>query len=514
MTSSGSQAALRRPPAATDGGSGGYRGGPVWMWFLPSLVMLAMGLWNITGPSYWRDEAATLTAVHRSFPDLLRMLRSVDAVHGAYYIVMWPVVHAFGTGEVVTRLPSVIAMAVAAAAVAAIGRRVVSPGAGLAAGLTFALLPEISRYAQDARSYAMVAAFGTVASYLLVRAISTAGHRRGWLAGYAACMGVMSLLNIFGILLLAAHAVTVGLACLRKDDHWRSLAALHGGRARAARSLALGWLAAAVVAVIVASPALAGGVSQRSTASWILPLGSGTLVDLQLLVGSWQLLTACAVVVALGIAVSAVGGRARLAAAWPLQLPALAVPWIVLPPLLLIALSFLQPLFVTRYILYCLPALALLIGAALAGLGRVAGPVALVVIALLGYSTQLAVRAPNGHTDNIRGVDQIIAQQRQPGDAVIYVGQDSKYYTAAYPYGLAQLDNIAQDKTAAQNDELVGTTLPVSVVQQRLAHISRVWVLDAYGYPKSPFLAGLHIDRLGAWRLGKNWIVLYRLKRV
>lgn len=511
--SSGSRAVLRRAPETAADGSDGYTGGPVWMWLLPPAVMLAMGLWNITGPSYWRDEGATLTAVHRSFPQLLRMLRNVDAVHGAYYVIMWPLVHAFGSGEVVTRLPSVVAMAVAAAAVAATGRRLVSPGAGLAAGLTFAILPEVSRYAQDARSYAMVAAFGTVASYLLVRAIGTSGRRRGWLAGYAACMAAMTLLNIFGVLLLAAHAVTVGLACLRKDDRWRSLAAPRGGRARAARSLALGWLAAVVVVVIVASPALVGGVSQRSTAGWIRPLGERTFVQLSQLVGTWQLIAACGAVIALGVAVSALHGPARLRAAWPAQLPALTVPWIVLPPALLISVSFAQPLFVNRYILYCLPALALLVGAGLAVLGRIAGPAALVVIALLGLSTQLAVRAPDGHTDNIRGVDRIIVQQRQRGDAVLYFGQDANYFTAAYPYGLVQLDNIAQDKTAAQNDMLVGTTLPVDVVQQRLAHISRVWVIDATGYPKSRYLTGLHIHRLGAWRLDKIWLVLYRLRR-
>ena len=512
MTSSGRQAALRRPSAAAEGGSDGYSGGPVWMWFLPPLVMLAMGLWNITGASYWRDEGATLTALHRSFPQLLRMLRNVDAVHGAYYVIMWPLVHAFGTGPVVTRLPSVLAMAVAAAAVAAIGRRLVSPGAGLAAGLTFAILPLISRYAQDARSYAMVAAFGTTASYLLIRAIGTAGRRRYWLAGYAVCMGLMGILNIFGVLLLAAHAVTVALACLRRDDRWRSLAAPRGGRAAAARSLALGWLAAAVVAVIVASPALAGGISQRGTASWIKPPGRATLVSTSMLVGPWQLIVACALVIVAGVAISA-RGRARLRAAWPPQLSALTVPWIVLPPALLIGISFVQPLFVSRYVLYCVPAVALLVGAGLAALGRIAGPAALVVIALLGLSTQLHVRAPNGHGDNIRGVDRVIVQYRQPRDAVIYVGQDANYFTAAYPYGLAQLDNIAQDKTAAQNAMLVGTTLPVDVVQHRLAGVTRVWAVDAAGYPKSPFLAGLHIHRLGAWRLGRIWIVLYQLKR-
>jgi mannosyltransferase len=513
MTTPGSRAVLRPAPASADGSSDGHTGGPVWMWVLPPAVMLAMGLWRITGPSYWRDEGATLTALHRSFPQLLRMLRNVDAVHGAYYVIMWPLVHAFGTSEIATRLPSVLAMAVTAAATAAIGRRLVSPGAGLAAGLVFAILPQVSRYAQDARSYAMVAALGTTASYLLVRAIGTAGRRRGWLAGYAACMGAMSLLSIFGIFLIAAHAATVGLAWLPKQDRRGWLTALRGGRPAAGKSLALGWLAAAAVAVILASPALLGGVAQRTTAGWIKPPRGATVVDLSLLVGRWQLIVACAVVVVLGLAVSARSGWAGLRAAWPPQLTALTVPWLILPPALLIGISFVQPLFVNRYVLYCLPALALLVGAGLAALGRIAGLAALVTIALLGISSQLAVRSASGHGDNIRGADRIIAQHRQPGDAVIYVGKDANYFTAAYPYGLARLYNVAQDKTAAQNDMLVGTTLPVREVQQRLAHVSRVWAVDAAGYPKSRFLAGMHRHRLGAWRLGRIWLVLYQLTR-
>src|ERR1700735_2081596 len=63
-------------------GAAGYRAGPVWAWFLPPALMLALGLWGITGASYWRDEAATMTAVQRPFGELLRMMGHVDAVHG------------------------------------------------------------------------------------------------------------------------------------------------------------------------------------------------------------------------------------------------------------------------------------------------------------------------------------------------------------------------------------------------------------------------------------------------
>jgi mannosyltransferase len=116
---------------------------------------------------------------------------NVDAEHGAYYLLMWPIVHGaaallgspivdtFGTAEVVLRLPSLLVMTAAAAGVAALGRRLHSPRAGLLAGLVFAVLPEVSRYAQEGRSYAFVLACAVLASYLLVRALDEPGCAAG-----------------------------------------------------------------------------------------------------------------------------------------------------------------------------------------------------------------------------------------------------------------------------------------------------------------------------------------------
>src|SRR6266567_4795119 len=113
----------------------GYQAGPLWARWLPPALALLISLWRITTPSYWRDEAATIAAVRRPLGDLIRMLGNVDAVHGAYYLIIWPVEHVLGSGPLVMRLPSAIAVAVGAAAVAATGRRLISPWAGLAAGL-------------------------------------------------------------------------------------------------------------------------------------------------------------------------------------------------------------------------------------------------------------------------------------------------------------------------------------------------------------------------------------------
>jgi mannosyltransferase len=205
----------------------------LWARWLPPVLALVISLIGISTPSYWRDESATLAAIKRPLGDLIRMLGNVDAVHGAYYLMMWPIEHVFGPGELVMRLPSAVAVAVGAAFVAATGRRLISPWAGLAAGLIYAFLPVTSRYGQEARSYAMVMTVAAIASYLLVRTLAAEPHRqRRWLVGYAASIAALGILNIFGLLLVPAHAVTMALYCRR---------AL---REPAPRKLAIGWLMA------------------------------------------------------------------------------------------------------------------------------------------------------------------------------------------------------------------------------------------------------------------------------
>ena len=125
--------AMQRTPA--EGGRCGPRG----CRSCPALLTLAVTLWGIGSASFWRDEAATLTATRRSLPEMIRMLTRVDAVHGAYYLLMWPLAHLFGTSEFVMRLPSAIAMAAAAFGTAVIGRRLGSPRTGLLAGLVLAV---------------------------------------------------------------------------------------------------------------------------------------------------------------------------------------------------------------------------------------------------------------------------------------------------------------------------------------------------------------------------------------
>ena len=84
MTQPAGRAVLGGRAPVTAGQSGeraaALDAGALWMRILPPVAMFAMGLCRITGPSYWRDEAATMTAVQRPFPEIVRMMGNVDAV--------------------------------------------------------------------------------------------------------------------------------------------------------------------------------------------------------------------------------------------------------------------------------------------------------------------------------------------------------------------------------------------------------------------------------------------------
>ena len=500
-----SRPARPAPDGAAPGAPASGRTGPAaprqdWLsrsapW-LSGLVTLVVTLWRIREPSFWRDEGATLSAVHRSFPQLLGLLHRMDAVHGAYYALMWPWVRLAGSGELAARLPSAVAMAVAAGVVTVLGRRLLSPGAGLAAGLAFAAIPAVSWFGQDARPFALETAAATVASYCLVRLLDGDRPRRR-AAWYAISLVAVGLANVFGLLLVPAHAVTVAAAGRRRSP-----------------SVPGYWLAAVAGAGVLLTPLATAAWLQRGQVGWVRTPLLGAITATERLVGSPGLCLAAAVIIAASLALSLLRGRLRTD--WPVGLPALCLPWLLLPAALLIAVSWVHPLYTFRYIVFCIPAAALLIGAGLAAVGRVAGPVALALIVVLALPAQLGERGPAGHSDNIRAIDQILARNARPGDAAIYPqGPGMLSFAAAYPYGLARLQDLMVGASPIASRTTSGTHAAPSVIRGRLAHVSRVWVAEAdKQWPGRPaLLQGLPFRLVRKWGVSDIWLWLYVRQR-
>ncbi|MGW3025932.1 glycosyltransferase family 39 protein [Streptomyces sp. NPDC001221] len=306
---------------------------------VPVAVMVALGLWGLDRGGIWRDEAATFQVARRSPAQIWRMLHHVDAVHGLYYLLMHGVL-ALQPGEVLLRLPSVCGAAATAGLVAALGSRLCRPRVGLWAGLLYAVTPMVGHYAQEGRSYALVAAGVAGATLLLLRAV-----RDGSWWPYGLVLAVTCVLHEFAVLVLLAHACTLALARV-PGRVWR------------------GWARAAGAVAVVLLPLALVSRGQSAQVAWLTPPNGRSVERLlrEFAGPSWAVLGPCLVLMA--VAVLGPGARRGLSPA------GVALPLMLVPPAVLMAVSRVSPLYDDRYVLYSLAGAPLLVAA---GADRVAG---------------------------------------------------------------------------------------------------------------------------------------------
>lgn len=449
---------------------------------VPAAVTLAIMLWGITAPSYWRDEGDTVSAVSRTLPQLIRMLGRVDAVHGTYYLLLWPVAQVFGTGELATRLPSALAMAGAALGVAAIARRLGSRRAAWSAGLVFAVLPVVSQQGHDARPYALVTAAAVVASHLLARAADDPVPRR--FASYSASLVIVGYLHLFALLLVAAHAVTLlGLAWRERRGKPQPLFA--------GSLVARYWAVAVVAAAAAVTPLVILGWQQRAQIGWITIPGWTAFQILITSLAAGSLLST----VVLGL-LAVLGGLRGDGA----RITWLAAPWLLLPPAALFAGSLYLPVYYFLYVVFCVPAVALLAGAGLATLGRLPRFAGLVLIAVLAIPAQLQSRVP-GYGGSLLAADRLLARGAQPGDAVVYPQGGIPPWYLAYPDGFGRLRDIGMAESGARSGRLYGLRSPLSAVLRREEGLCRIWVAETgpgWVSPSSYLVPGFRLA--GTWR--------------
>ncbi len=537
----GRQQEARRERGARPPGAGAGRGS--WLVIaVPAATSAVVGGYELGGPSLWRDEAYTKDAIGRSFGQIFALLRHQDAVHGAYYVLMHVITAGIGTSATALRFPSLCAMVIATGFTAAIGRRAAvlaqgpavasrpRPGAGrrvgfpaltgLLSGLVFATAPYMTYYAQMARSYAIVTMFATIATYLLLRAYPDGRWR--WWAAYGAAVALAGLFNLFGLLILAAHGVTL----LLTDARGQSAAGRRVGR------IPLRWLATSAAAVIVLGPLLSVAHREQKQIAWVVRPDAGTIEKLIIdFAGSRELVLPVALLALAGIAVACLADNWR-----PLNPAAVALPWLAVPPFVLIAGSYLKPVYVERYVEFCLPALAICVGAGLAGLVRLAAGTRLarlrlawvpaaVVIAGLGallIGPQQAIRQSAARPDNLRLASAIVAAHEQPGDVVFYLPVNMHVLGTGYPAPFRRLRDIALAESPIASATLTGTEISSpALLKSRFTDVRRVWVVTGgsnYKFPvpatpvdkeKMALLAGAGMHIVGRWQAGEVMLTLY-----
>ncbi len=136
---------------------------------LTGVLLIAAGvrLHHLGVQSFWYDEGVAYGHSQRTFIELIPALQNnvhVPAYFGT--LALWE--DLAGDTEFALRFYSVLWSLVSVAAVYALGKRLFSPVAGLAAALFVALNTFSIYYAQETRMYAMLAAIGTLSLWVFV----------------------------------------------------------------------------------------------------------------------------------------------------------------------------------------------------------------------------------------------------------------------------------------------------------------------------------------------------------
>lgn len=229
------------------------------------VVFLGAAVVTLTGigvPDPRGDEAVTSLVVHRPWSGILPLLAERDAPLVPYYILVKAIVSAEEGIPTLIALRVVSALA-AAGAVAALYSLVVRRAGLLAAFLSATVLlslPAFTRWAQDARPYALMALMGTLSwlAWDTWRRPAPRAERSGprdrrttWrtvlgFGGYAAALAGSAVFHLFGVFNWPAQLVAdLTTPKLRWAERLRR--ALWSGAAMAAALLAVGypvWLAA------------------------------------------------------------------------------------------------------------------------------------------------------------------------------------------------------------------------------------------------------------------------------
>ncbi len=87
-----------------------------------AVVALVVSIVGSANPSFWYDEAATISASTRPLPELFDLVSSTDSAHTFYYLLMHGWFDVFPQTELSSRIPSSLAVGFAAAGVVTLGR--------------------------------------------------------------------------------------------------------------------------------------------------------------------------------------------------------------------------------------------------------------------------------------------------------------------------------------------------------------------------------------------------------
>lgn len=437
-----------------------------------ALLAAVVGGAGASRPSLWFDESATISAsASRSLPDLWRLVGHIDAVHGLYYLLMHGWFALFPPTEFWSRVPSCLAIGVAAAGVVVFTKLFSSRTIAVCAGVVFAILPRVTWAGVEGRSYALTAVAAIWLTILLVTAVR---RNKWWLwLLYAVALMLSILLNIYLVLLVPTYAVVTPLLGRRK-------------------SVVLWWAATSTVAVAALTPFMVFAHGQRFQVAWISRLSWHSVIDVlqhQFFDNSvpFGILAAIILVAALAL---------RLTGRWELdsdtrRLLIVCAAWIAVPTAVsLIYSAITDPFYYPRYLFFTTPAMAMVLAVCIVAVARQPRWIAavLVLLAVAGFPNYLLSQRQRYAKEgwDYSDVADVISAHAAPGDCLVvdntvgWLPGPVRALLAARPAAFEPLVDVGRGPRAAQRGTLWDGHVAVWLVVGRLYQCSTLWTISTH----------------------------------
>lgn len=404
------------------------------------LTMLACGLGflRLDYRAVHLDESISFGRTHESWAALWRTIRFEDPNMSLYYALLKIWTGVFGDSLLAARSLSVLVAALCVPVVYAIGVRLFGVPAGLVAALLVSTNAFFLRYAQEARAYSLVLLLAALSTYFFLCELERPGRRNR--AGYVASSALAFYAHYFAAWVLLVHAGT--LVAVK-------------GREAVSRS----WLACyAAIAVLVAPMAYWALSLDHDPIGWIAEPGRRAVpATLAQLAGDSYLQLAAVLAVCL-LALPRVLRSRRLAFGL-----SFAAAWAVVPVLAAFAVSQVKPIFLAKYLIVSLPAVALLAGGAVGSLRPVVAAVAAACILVALSGPELRTWYEFRGLEDWRTLTAYVLERARPADGAVYNAQYARDTFEDY---------------SGSSDRPVPTNVPPSAADR-----PRLWLVLAHSQP-------------------------------
>src|SRR5215472_12871912 len=384
-----------------------------WVHWLTLLLLLAAGTTArflfLAGKPFWFDETFSVEVARLGWPSFLHLLWWREANMSLYYVLLRIWLH-FGQSPFFIRSLSAVIATGTIPAIYWLGSKLYDRRVGLIAAALLAFNGYEIRYAQEARSYSLFVLLATLSSGFLIAFLKqpTRGNR----FGYVMCSILAVYAHFYALLLVVGHYFAVWLRSNRNGA-----AHVKPEKSDAAK-LTRAWkeIGIAVLPLLIFVIKTGAGPIR-----WIKRPGLGELVRFGVyFTNGWPLIYFAVCLVALLPLRKNPFERSSDWEKWRVQF---LLVWLLFPIVLTVLLSFLRPVFLPRYMIFCIPALLLLTAAGLGNI-RPAWLSALLTLSVLLLSARFVPFVYSHDFDDERdgsvAAANLILDQSRPGDAVVF----------------------------------------------------------------------------------------------